>query len=223
MCPSCSCLAGRPRAAALALRRQQAGGRGGRRPVAPDLAAVRAPAVYGPGDRETLAYFKMAARGFALQPNRPDARLSLIHVEDLAEALALASIGPHRLGLRNRRRPARRLQPWRHGGGRGGGARPTVRSCQSRRGSWTRRAANHSPPVSPDLNPPAKSGNCSTPTGRCMTGAWPRHGFARVTISPKAFATPSGGIAARMALVVKHGVTNCYFTRNRCFCHMTLS
>jgi nucleoside-diphosphate-sugar epimerase len=52
--------------------------------------AVRAPAVYGPGDRETLAYFKMAARGFTLQPNRPDARLSLIHVEDLAEALALA-------------------------------------------------------------------------------------------------------------------------------------
>jgi nucleoside-diphosphate-sugar epimerase len=51
---------------------------------------VRAPAVYGPGDRETLAYFRIAARGFALQPNRPDARLSLIHVEDLAEALALA-------------------------------------------------------------------------------------------------------------------------------------
>jgi len=52
--------------------------------------AVRAPAVYGPGDRETLTYFRMAAHGFALQPNRPDARLSLIHVEDLAEALALA-------------------------------------------------------------------------------------------------------------------------------------
>jgi nucleoside-diphosphate-sugar epimerase len=50
--------------------------------------AVRAPAVYGPGDRETLAYFKMAKWGFALQPNRPDARLSLIHVEDLAEVLA---------------------------------------------------------------------------------------------------------------------------------------
>jgi nucleoside-diphosphate-sugar epimerase len=49
---------------------------------------VRAPAVYGPGDRETLAYFKMAKRGFALQPNRSDARLSLIHVEDLAEVLA---------------------------------------------------------------------------------------------------------------------------------------
>jgi nucleoside-diphosphate-sugar epimerase len=52
--------------------------------------AVRAPAVYGPGDRETLAYFRMAARGFALQPDRSDARLSLIHVEDLADALALA-------------------------------------------------------------------------------------------------------------------------------------
>jgi nucleoside-diphosphate-sugar epimerase len=56
--------------------------------------AVRAPAVYGPGDRETLAYFRMAARGFALQPAQPDARLSLIHVEDLAEALALALDAP---------------------------------------------------------------------------------------------------------------------------------
>jgi nucleoside-diphosphate-sugar epimerase len=50
--------------------------------------AVRAPAVYGPGDRETLAYFEMAKRGVALQPAQPGARLSLIHVEDLAEALA---------------------------------------------------------------------------------------------------------------------------------------
>ena len=51
--------------------------------------AVRAPAVYGPGDRETLAYFSTAVRGLALQPNRP-ARLAWIHVADLAEALALA-------------------------------------------------------------------------------------------------------------------------------------
>lgn len=49
--------------------------------------AVRAPAVYGPGDRETLAYFKSAARGFAPRPKGEGARLSLIHVEDLAEAL----------------------------------------------------------------------------------------------------------------------------------------
>ena len=51
---------------------------------------VRAPAVYGPGDRETLAYFRAVARGFAPRPKLPNARLSLIHVADLAEALALA-------------------------------------------------------------------------------------------------------------------------------------
>jgi nucleoside-diphosphate-sugar epimerase len=52
--------------------------------------AVRAPAVYGPGDRETLAYFKAAARGLAPRPKGEGARLSLIHVEDLAEALVRA-------------------------------------------------------------------------------------------------------------------------------------
>ncbi len=51
---------------------------------------VRAPAGYGPGDRETLAYFKAVARGFAPRPKVSGARLSLIHVADLAEALALA-------------------------------------------------------------------------------------------------------------------------------------
>jgi 2-alkyl-3-oxoalkanoate reductase len=51
---------------------------------------VRAPAVYGPGDRETLVYFRSVARGLAPRPKVADARLSLIHVEDLAEVLALA-------------------------------------------------------------------------------------------------------------------------------------
>ncbi len=50
---------------------------------------VRAPAVYGPGDRETLAYFRAVNSGIAPQPRLPAARLSLIHVSDLAEALAL--------------------------------------------------------------------------------------------------------------------------------------
>ena len=49
---------------------------------------VRAPAVYGPGDRETLAYFRAAARGSAPRPWMNGARLALIHIEDLAEALA---------------------------------------------------------------------------------------------------------------------------------------
>jgi nucleoside-diphosphate-sugar epimerase len=55
---------------------------------------VRAPAVYGPADRETLAYFRAAARGFAPRPRLDGARLSLIHVADLAEALALAAEQP---------------------------------------------------------------------------------------------------------------------------------
>ena len=48
-------------------------------------AIVRPPAVYGPGDRETLDLFRMAKRGFILLP--PEGRLSLIHVDDLARLL----------------------------------------------------------------------------------------------------------------------------------------
>ncbi|HEY6661935.1 MAG TPA: NAD-dependent epimerase/dehydratase family protein [Sphingomicrobium sp.] len=50
-----------------------------------DWAIVRPPAVYGPGDRETLELFKMARRGFVLLP--PSGRVSLIHVDDLARLL----------------------------------------------------------------------------------------------------------------------------------------
>lgn len=46
---------------------------------------VRPPAVYGPGDRETLELFRMAARGFVLLP--PRGRLAVIHAEDLARLL----------------------------------------------------------------------------------------------------------------------------------------
>ena len=48
-------------------------------------AIVRPPAVYGPGDRETLDLFRMAQRGLVLMP--PAGRLSLIHVDDLAGLL----------------------------------------------------------------------------------------------------------------------------------------
>jgi nucleoside-diphosphate-sugar epimerase len=56
--------------------------------------AVRAPAVYGPGDRETLTYFRAVAHGFALEPRISEARLALLHVADLAEVLALCLEGP---------------------------------------------------------------------------------------------------------------------------------
>ena len=50
-----------------------------------DWAIVRPPAVYGPGDRETLELFKMAKLGLVLLP--PKGRVSLIHVDDLARLL----------------------------------------------------------------------------------------------------------------------------------------
>src|SRR5437764_10655965 len=50
-----------------------------------DWATVRPPAVYGPGDKETLELFKMAKRGLILLP--PRGRVSLIHVDDLARLL----------------------------------------------------------------------------------------------------------------------------------------
>ena len=49
------------------------------------FAIVRPPAVYGPGDKETLELFRMAKRGVVLLP--PEGRLSLIHADDLARLL----------------------------------------------------------------------------------------------------------------------------------------
>ena len=55
-------------------------------------AIVRPPAVYGPGDKETLELFKMAKRGLVLLP--PAGCISLIHVDDLVSLLlALAEPG----------------------------------------------------------------------------------------------------------------------------------
>ena len=53
-------------------------------------AIVRPPAVYGPGDKETLELFRMAKLGVMLMP--PKGRVSVIHVDDLARLLlALAA------------------------------------------------------------------------------------------------------------------------------------
>jgi 2-alkyl-3-oxoalkanoate reductase len=49
---------------------------------------VRPPAVYGPGDRETLELFRQFARGFAIVPAGSKGRFSLIFVDDLADAVA---------------------------------------------------------------------------------------------------------------------------------------
>lgn len=56
-----------------------------------DLTIVRPPIVYGPRDTDFFEVFKMAARGLGLKPGLFGSKLySMIHVEDLAEAMALA-------------------------------------------------------------------------------------------------------------------------------------
>jgi nucleoside-diphosphate-sugar epimerase len=61
-----------------------------------DWAIIRPPAVYGPGDKEMLPVFLWMARGIAPVPGDPAARISLIHVADLASAI-IACLGLPRL------------------------------------------------------------------------------------------------------------------------------
>ena len=49
--------------------------------------ALRPPAVYGPGDRELLPLFQWMGRGIAPVLGEPDARVSLLYVEDLCAAI----------------------------------------------------------------------------------------------------------------------------------------
>jgi nucleoside-diphosphate-sugar epimerase len=55
-----------------------------------DAVILRPPAVYGPGDMETLKVFQMAAMGYVLAPMVRDARASLVHVDDVAGAVLAA-------------------------------------------------------------------------------------------------------------------------------------
>jgi|JI10StandDraft_1071094.scaffolds.fasta_scaffold198221_2 nucleoside-diphosphate-sugar epimerase len=60
-----------------------------------DWDVIRPPGVYGPGDRETLALFRMVNSGVALLPTR--GRLSMIEVGDLSRALlAVTAASPAR-------------------------------------------------------------------------------------------------------------------------------
>lgn len=54
-----------------------------------DLAwlALRSPAVYGPGDRELLPLFKAISRGLAPLWGNPNARFSLLFIDDLVDAV----------------------------------------------------------------------------------------------------------------------------------------
>ena len=61
-----------------------------------DWTIVRPPAIYGPGDRETLELFRMAARGVVMLP--PGGRLSLIEVSDLGSLLLDLADRPASIG-----------------------------------------------------------------------------------------------------------------------------
>lgn len=54
-----------------------------------DWTIVRPPAVYGPGDQETLELFRMARIGLMVMP--PKGRLSVIHAADLSRLLIAAA------------------------------------------------------------------------------------------------------------------------------------
>ncbi|HET9810374.1 MAG TPA: NAD-dependent epimerase/dehydratase family protein [Sphingomicrobium sp.] len=62
-----------------------------------DWAIVRPPAVYGPGDRETLELFRMARHRLMLLP--PRGHVSLLHVDDLARLLLVLAERPEPAGV----------------------------------------------------------------------------------------------------------------------------
>ncbi len=66
-----------------------AAGRGGL-----DWTVLRPPVIYGPGDRETLKLFRLMNHGVVPRPNVRDARVSLIYVDDLCEALGMLLAQP---------------------------------------------------------------------------------------------------------------------------------
>ncbi|MEJ5358845.1 MAG: NAD-dependent epimerase/dehydratase family protein [Desulfobacterales bacterium] len=65
-----------------------------------DWVGLRPPAVYGPGDRETLPLLRWMQRGLAPSALPARGRFSLLHVEDLADAVCrLLEISPWRPAL----------------------------------------------------------------------------------------------------------------------------
>lgn len=60
---------------------------------------LRPPAVYGPGDRATLSFFRCMARGFGPVLGSADARISLLHAQDLAHAVGVLLADDRGAGL----------------------------------------------------------------------------------------------------------------------------
>lgn len=61
----------------------------------PRFSILRPPAVYGPSDPALAGFWRMLARGWLIRPGPADAKFSMLHVDDLAEAVCrLAGHGP---------------------------------------------------------------------------------------------------------------------------------
>jgi nucleoside-diphosphate-sugar epimerase len=69
-----------------------------RRAGAVAVTIVRPVTVYGPGDRDFLAIFRMAKRGVAIYPGIRDSVLNIIHVDDLVRGLMGAARSPTAVG-----------------------------------------------------------------------------------------------------------------------------
>jgi nucleoside-diphosphate-sugar epimerase len=64
-----------------------------------EVVILRAPAVYGPGDRELLRFFRLAKRGILPVPTGPPRPVQMVHVDDLARALVLGTEAPAARGI----------------------------------------------------------------------------------------------------------------------------
>ncbi len=64
------------------------------RNCSPPWVIVRPAAVYGPGDRDFLAVFRLARRGIAIHPANRRQWVSMVHVDDLADSIATCAGEP---------------------------------------------------------------------------------------------------------------------------------
>ncbi|HWR83900.1 MAG TPA: NAD-dependent epimerase/dehydratase family protein [Candidatus Deferrimicrobium sp.] len=55
-----------------------------------NVLVIRPPGIYGPGDKENLAFFQMVHRRMKFLIGNPERRLQLVHVDDLCRAMVLA-------------------------------------------------------------------------------------------------------------------------------------
>ena len=168
--------------------------------LADRLMTLRPPAIYGPGDRETLALFRLAARSPILPiPDAPATRLALVHVDDVAARLvnavadgwapgvfALGGARPEGYGWREifsaagaamgRRPRLAPIPPWTiHAAAALSGLAGRLRGSPAIFNPGKARELLHPDwSVSPDERPPGPAAWLDLPTGFGRTVAWYR-------------------------------------------------